>query len=155
MPHRWDTVELLRHYRHDWLNQLQLISGYLGLGDKEKAEKVIEETIAAAYNESQLSNLQMPDFAEEVLTFNWKNHQYVLTFDVVCERNWSGYEQKMTRFFYEMTDFFDRFAQTGEEQHLTLTVSDSLSRMLTFHFNGSLLNDDQLSNEKKTDSNSI
>lgn len=45
MSRDWSTLEVLRHARHDWLNQLQLIKANLSLGRTERANEIIEEII--------------------------------------------------------------------------------------------------------------
>ena len=58
----WNTVDILRHVRHDWLNKLQLIKGNLDLDKIDQAHRIIEEIIIEAQNETKLSNLNIPKF---------------------------------------------------------------------------------------------
>ena len=41
----WNTVEVLRHARHDWLNKLQLIKGNLDLNELDRAKEIINEIV--------------------------------------------------------------------------------------------------------------
>ena len=58
----WNTVELLRHVRHDWLNKLQLIKGNLDLNKIDRAKEIIAEIVIETQNETKLSNLNFPNF---------------------------------------------------------------------------------------------
>ena len=60
MKKDWNIVEVLRHARHDWLNRVQLIKGYISLNNIERVNKILDEIIADAYQESKLSNMNMP-----------------------------------------------------------------------------------------------
>ena len=39
MRKEWDTIEVLKHARHDWLNKLQLIKGNLSLIKIDQRER--------------------------------------------------------------------------------------------------------------------
>ena len=62
MKKEWNTIELLRHVRHDWLNKLQLIKGNLDLNKIDRAKEIIDEIVIEAQNETKLSNLHFPNF---------------------------------------------------------------------------------------------
>lgn len=63
MDKKKEFIELLRHYRHDWLNVLQLIKGNLALNKLNRVEEIIREIVIHTENESKLSNLQIPKVA--------------------------------------------------------------------------------------------
>ncbi|GER66202.1 sporulation protein [Weizmannia acidilactici] len=79
----WTTVEVLRHARHDWLNKLQLINGYASLNNMEKVKDIVEDIILEAQQESKLSNLHLPKFAELLLTYNWEGHPFRLEYEIL------------------------------------------------------------------------
>ncbi|WP_238941771.1 Spo0B C-terminal domain-containing protein [Bacillus sp. REN10] len=79
----WTVIQAMRHARHDWMNQLQLIKGFMALGKLEEAERVIETTILQARQEAHLCNLCLPKFAEKLLTFNWEEHSFQLEYEVL------------------------------------------------------------------------
>lgn len=77
------VVDILRHARHDWLNQLQLIKGNLELGKTERAKEIIDEIIIEARHESDLSNMGLNEFSTLLLTYNWKQRFFTLEFEVL------------------------------------------------------------------------
>ncbi|HSH24137.1 MAG TPA: Spo0B domain-containing protein [Massilibacterium sp.] len=83
MKKKWSTVELLRHTRHDWLNQIQLIKGNLDLNHKERACQIIDDIIIQSKNESHLCNLKMEKVAEQLLTFHFQENCFHLDYEVV------------------------------------------------------------------------
>ncbi|MGL4523215.1 MAG: Spo0B C-terminal domain-containing protein [Bacilli bacterium] len=80
------VTEVLRHSRHDMLNQLQLVKGYMELGNHERVKEIIDEIVFDAHQETKLSNLKMPRTAELFMTFNWGVHHYKLEYEVLFER---------------------------------------------------------------------
>ncbi|AIE60890.1 Spo0B C-terminal domain-containing protein [Bacillus methanolicus] len=83
MKKDWNTVEVLRHVRHDWLNKLQLIKGNLALNKIDRAKEIINEIVNEAQQEAKLSNLEMTEFASLLLTHNWENHAFQLEYEVM------------------------------------------------------------------------
>jgi stage 0 sporulation protein B (sporulation initiation phosphotransferase) len=66
------VAQSLRHARHDFLNELQLISMYLDLGKPEKAQAIIRAHAEAAVQLSHLSALHMPQLEEWLLVSKWR-----------------------------------------------------------------------------------
>lgn len=77
-----NTIGLLRHTRHDWLNRIQIIKGNLELGKPDRALEIIGQIIEESINETQLSNLNLPLFSEFLLTYNWNNQPLIIKFEV-------------------------------------------------------------------------
>lgn len=83
MNENWTIVEVLRHARHDWMNNLQLIKGNLALGKIDQVERVIDDIILEAKQESRLCNLKLPQFAKMLLLFNWEAHTFYLEYEIL------------------------------------------------------------------------
>jgi stage 0 sporulation protein B (sporulation initiation phosphotransferase) len=86
MADKWTPVELLRHARHDWLNQVQLIKANLSMNRPERVKEIIDEIIEASREEARLSNLKTPKFAEFLLLFNWNNNSLRIKYSVESEQ---------------------------------------------------------------------
>ncbi|WKB36847.1 Spo0B domain-containing protein [Terrilactibacillus sp. S3-3] len=93
-------LEIFRYARHDWLNELQLIKGYLSLEKFDQVEKIIERLIEKLQNEAGLSNLKVPKLAAYLLTFNWSMHRFHLTFKVPRgDSGLSSWDEALVLFF--------------------------------------------------------
>ncbi|UJW57325.1 Spo0B domain-containing protein [Bacillus sp. A116_S68] len=137
-----DVVNVLRHYRHDVLNHIQLINGYIAMGKMEKAHSLIDDLVRQAKNESHISNLNMNRFAEEILTFNWYPHAFFLSFEVVSSSNdWSKWEEVIVSFFKAMMALFDTYVVTGEDQQVFVMINDINGKGLEIDFHGTLSTD--------------
>ncbi|MDX8046552.1 Spo0B domain-containing protein [Gracilibacillus sp. S3-1-1] len=75
-----DVVEMLRHYRHDWLNDLQLILGYAQMGKLDKIEQKINGVIERSDQERGLERLNIPKTMVWLYQLNWRSETFKLQF---------------------------------------------------------------------------
>lgn len=60
---RRDSLRIFSHYRHDVMNHIQLLKGYMQLKKYERLEKPLQNIILDAYRHSALSNLPGTELA--------------------------------------------------------------------------------------------
>ena len=134
-----ELIHLLSHSRHDWMNKLQLIKGNLTLKKYDRVFEIIDEVVIEAQHESKLSNLKIPRFAYDLLTFNWTAHSLTLEYEVIGEvRDLSAYDEKLVILARKLFRIFDDSVSEGSENHLTFTLQTdgpdgSLVIYLDFH----------------------
>jgi stage 0 sporulation protein B (sporulation initiation phosphotransferase) len=124
MSENWGILDALRHARHDWLNDLQLIKGNLELNRIERAKQVIDTMVITAQNESKLSNLKLPSLAEWILTYNWSTHLVKLEFEV----GQTGFtdrlnDQKLVFLCKEVLELLESNVETNAENQLSLIIN--------------------------------
>lgn len=147
MEKDWDIIEVLRHSRHDWLNQLQLIKANLDLNRIDRAKKVIDEIVIKAQNETKLSNLSMPEFAALLLRTNWESHSFQLEYEVfqdlsyIKKINDADLAQWTKAFFVSL----DQAIEAYQENHLSITIEPQLEGIrFFFDFRGIIINRKQI-----------
>ncbi|SDM87164.1 stage 0 sporulation protein B (sporulation initiation phosphotransferase) [Fictibacillus solisalsi] len=124
MSRDWSTLDVLRHARHDWLNQLQLIKANLSLGRTERASEIIEEIILSSRHESSLMNLKVPELAEYLITFNWLKHPIILETRVTGEaRNLSYAESELLEACRFLFETISQAVSPLAENRLVFTIS--------------------------------
>ncbi|MFO6496494.1 MULTISPECIES: sporulation initiation phosphotransferase B [Bacillus] len=134
-----ELIHLLSHSRHDWMNKLQLIKGNLTLKKYDRVFEIIEEVVIEAQHESKLSNLKIPRFAYELLTFNWKAHSLTLEYEVIGEvRDLSAYEEKLVVLVRKLFRIFDDSAMKGGDNHLSVTLQTDGPLVIYLDFHGML-----------------
>ncbi|WP_050181234.1 Spo0B C-terminal domain-containing protein [Domibacillus robiginosus] len=79
---KWTLLNTLRHARHDWMNDIQIVKGYLSLNKIDAAARAADHIILKAVQESRLCNLGMPGMAELFITFNWSQHLFRLEYEL-------------------------------------------------------------------------
>lgn len=63
------ALETLSHHRHDWMNEVQILYGYLRLGKPDKAVAVVERIRARMERDGRISRLGIPKLAAFLLSF--------------------------------------------------------------------------------------
>jgi stage 0 sporulation protein B (sporulation initiation phosphotransferase) len=151
MSEKWDTINLLRHARHDWLNRLQLIKGNIALDHIDRAKMIIDEIVIQARQEAKLCNLGMPILAEKLLTFNWQRHPYSLEFEIIGDEvDLSSGEKELTKWLSKLFSTLDSAVDEFFENHLLLTFQllDEEIRLI-IDFNGKITNIESIKNWMK------
>jgi len=82
MNTKQEFIDNLKHYRHDWLNHVQIIKGYISLNKTEQAQKYLDSVIVNAHYESKISNIGHVDLAYLLLTYNWTQDKIVLDVEI-------------------------------------------------------------------------
>ena len=145
---KWDTVDILSHSRHDWMNKLQLIKGNLSLQKYDRVHDFIEEVIIEAQQESKLCNLKMPSFASYLMTFNWSNHHFVLEYEILGNvLSLEPFDDSVTQWSKSFLDQLDKAVDFASENHLSITIdidSEAEGVRFFFDFNGIIKNTEQL-----------
>ncbi|WP_256756756.1 Spo0B domain-containing protein [Cohnella sp. WQ 127256] len=63
------TIRTLSHHRHDWMNELQILYGYLRLNKPDKAVAVVDRIRERMEQESRISQIGIPELAAFLLSF--------------------------------------------------------------------------------------
>jgi stage 0 sporulation protein B (sporulation initiation phosphotransferase) len=146
MKKEWDTIEVLRHARHDWMNQLQLIKGNLSLNKVDRAKEIIEEIIMEARQDAKLSNLHLPQFASTLLTCNWENHHFQLEYEVMDSQNFHRLDdQLLTSWTEQLFDALNSSIEQYQENHLSVTIEPQEKGIgFFFDFSGIIIDKNRL-----------
>lgn len=123
MSEHWNTVDLLRHSRHDWLNKLQLIKGNLALDRVDRANEIIDEIVIEAKNEAKLTNLNTPAFAELLLTYNWLGNRLFIEYEVLTDdKNIAAYDRQIADWFNLLFQKLNEQVTNSGDHRLVLTI---------------------------------
>jgi stage 0 sporulation protein B (sporulation initiation phosphotransferase) len=63
------SIRTLSHHRHDWMNELQILYGYLRLNKIDKAVDVVDRIRVRMEHDSKLSQIGIPELATYLLSF--------------------------------------------------------------------------------------
>jgi stage 0 sporulation protein B (sporulation initiation phosphotransferase) len=119
-----EFVHYLKHYRHDWLNHIQVIKGYLSLGKIDDAQRVLDQVVMESHDEAKVSQLGDPDLAFFLLTYNWRQDK--VTLGVEIEENSAESSSKGENYPYllswviEITNMVEKGCDQEEENHLLI-----------------------------------
>lgn len=82
-----EVVKMMQQYRHDILNHLQLVQGYLSLGNIQKADKSIANLLEYFQQERELLHLNIPNVYLWFLQFPVKYTNFQVSFDIDIRKN--------------------------------------------------------------------
>lgn len=92
-----DVVGLLQNQRHDMMNHLQIIQGYLSMGNTEKVKDKMETWMDYFSEERKLFNLNAPLFALWVIQFNHNYTNIRITYKVhIQKKDLQSVDQQLT-----------------------------------------------------------
>lgn len=119
------TIRTLSHHRHDWMNELQVLYGYIRLKKYEKLQDYVDKIKATAMQESLISKLGDPALIAYLFGFRTERRNMTLEIDIEQEIVFSElalHSGKAARFIRESIDLFDRhaLASDGEPNLLSL-----------------------------------
>lgn len=156
MNKHWNTLEVLRHARHDWLNRIQLIKGYIALNKVDRVREILDEIIADAHQESKLSNMNIPGFASLLLVYNWENHRIFLEYEVLDENFGKGLtvdDQFLTEWTKNFLDVLGTSVDEDAENYLSITIEpEDQGIRFFFDFRGRIIKEDLLMDYLREDS---
>ncbi|QTM99947.1 hypothetical protein ERJ70_11995 [Sediminibacillus dalangtanensis] len=126
------VVELLSHYRHDWMNAMQLISGYASMGKLDKVKEKIHEINAEMEKERRISSACLPQTALWAISFNWHHSNFRLDYDISLESNgYSIYDEEIASWLNKLIEVIGRHTNEMEMYEGNLTLhSDQLNQLV-------------------------
>lgn len=123
MKKNWSPVEVLRHSRHDWLNNLQLIKGNIDLNKIDRVKEIIQEIVMNSQYEAKLTNLNMPNFSNHLLTYNWEKHHFQIEFEVLGEvKDLSTFDIPVSDWTISFFQILDQAVAFEGENHLSISI---------------------------------
>lgn len=78
-------VQVLQYYRHDLMNHLQIVQGYLSMKKTDKAETKLKETLDYYNEERKLMSLNAPMFMLWLIQFNSAFKNWRITYHIHTE----------------------------------------------------------------------
>ncbi|MBS2969865.1 Spo0B domain-containing protein [Metabacillus sp. KIGAM252] len=135
----WNMVDAISHYRHDWMNRLQLIKGNLSLEKYDRVNEIMEEIIIEAQQESRLCNLKAPELAGNLISFGWERHLFSMEYEIVGNTfHLDSLDRSLSAWCKDFFALLDHCAGDRCENQLVLTIemSEELGQVrffLDFH----------------------
>lgn len=121
-----EVIQLLQHYRHDLLNQLQLVQGYLSMGKTNKVEEKLEELFSLLNEERKLTVLQTPKFALWLIQFNhiYKNFRITYTIDIE-NQNLEHLDEILLTECKEFMEYMKKISDGDQLYEMELTIKET------------------------------
>ncbi len=134
-----EAIELLRHYRHDWMNQVQLLLGYASMGKMDKVQEKLKENVALMDQERKITNLRIPKTALWVINFNTQYENFRLTYRVEEESvDLSDHDDRLHNQLQQAMNVFHSFGDPYELYHGQLFIkgNNQTNALIELAFSG-------------------
>lgn len=92
-----EAMDILRYYRHDVMNDLQIVQAYSSMGKLDKVEEKIASYLVHFNEERKLMNLNAPNLALWLIPFNSIHPNFRFTYAIRDENiDISDIDEKLT-----------------------------------------------------------
>jgi stage 0 sporulation protein B (sporulation initiation phosphotransferase) len=143
------AIRTLNHHRHDWMNDLQVVFGYIRLKKLDKAVEFVEKISERMAVESSISKLGVPSLISYIQSFrtisNALELQVVIKGDIHLNEITAEADQIAETLIHTINAY--RFAAKpgyGDAAVLTLELSlDEDALYAAFYYDGELMNEQQ------------
>lgn len=126
-----EVIQILGQYRHDLLNQLQIVQGYLSMGKTEKVQSKITDYIQRLDVERKLVNLNAPIFALHLIQFDSLHTNFRLTYDIRTEnRNLAHIDKQLLAYFQQIMAEIDNTSDKNELCGVHLQMNEVASESI-------------------------
>lgn len=147
-----EVLDVLRHYRHDWMNQLQLIYGYASMDKMDKVKEKVQEVLESSKEESKLLGLKAPTFAMWAIRFNSIYNQFRLSYHIEAAHDLSSNDEELVTVCHSLMQLMDDYKDPTKLYQVKLIVDGDNSCMITIWFEGNFQNQEQLISQLKNKS---
>lgn len=131
-----EVLSVLRHYRHDWMNQLQLVYGYASMDKLDKVKEKLTEVLNESQQESRLLGLNAPHFALWTIQFNSVYQQFTLQYEIENKHDLSSYDLPLLSYCNELMDVLNEHISTAKLYQMKVAVSGEENCNIFFHVMG-------------------
>ncbi|QYR23392.1 Spo0B domain-containing protein [Paenibacillus sp. sptzw28] len=138
------SVQTLNHHRHDWMNDLQVLYGYIRMQKADKTVQYVEQIRERMMTESKIAKLGIPSLVTFLQSFRTLTHSVELDIEIDGDLNIAELPINGERAAETVVEIINayRFAVkqgTGEAAKLLLDLSyDEKTMTVSFHYDGGL-----------------
>jgi hypothetical protein len=84
---QWTAIRTLNHHRHDWMNDLQVLYGYIRMNKPDKSAECVENIRQRMHAESRIAKLGVPSLILYAQSFRTMPGPITLRFELPDELN--------------------------------------------------------------------
>lgn len=120
-----EVIKLLQYYRHDLMNHIQVIKGYLSMGNTDKVNDKLDGLIQDFDKERILMNLYVPNFSLWILTFNSTYENIRLSYHLDDIRNsLEDKDEFLVRISNQFMEVIQKYIDPTILYNITLKLQD-------------------------------
>lgn len=138
------SIVTLNHHRHDWMNDLQVLYGYIRMGKADKMVTCVEQIRERMTTESKIAKLGIPSLVTYLQSFRTLTHALELDVEIEGELSLAGLAlngELAGETIVEIINAYRLAIKPGAGEVAKLSVDFVLgdhSLVITFHYDGEL-----------------
>ncbi|MBW7460237.1 Spo0B domain-containing protein [Paenibacillus sepulcri] len=138
------SITTLNHHRHDWMNDLQVLYGYIRMQKAEKAVQCVEQIRERMMTESKIAKLGVPSLVTFLQSFRTLTNAVELDIDIEGDLNFMELGIDGHRAAQTMQDIIDAYRlavkpDSGDAAKLLVDLSLNENTMTaSFHYDGGM-----------------
>ncbi|WP_233146906.1 Spo0B domain-containing protein [Paenibacillus selenitireducens] len=152
------AIRILNHHRHDWMNDLQIISGYIQLKKHDKLVNSVERIRDRMFAESKIAKLGIPSLVMFFQSFRTVCNEIQLDINIVDELNLAELPlaiplETLSAQVQDMVWTYVEHAEQGlgEPQVLYIAFENYQQELcVRFHYEGEIRSDSDWSSKVKS-----
>lgn len=134
-------LNMLSIQRHDAMNDIQVLLGYLRLDKKDKCIEYVDKIIARAHSESviaKLNDYQLVNYINNLRTFTCN---FTVEFDIEILSDNIKWKNEYSLFLIDVISSYETYAGNvgNAEQKLSIYIAVNDDIYIQFEYNGELL----------------
>ena len=130
-----EFLQHLRYYRHDFLNHIQLLKGYLTLKKIDEAEQYLNQIVDRAEREAQLFQIGDPCLAYSLHKYRLFPHKFELEVQIdIDPEQFSRGRSNLSSFYavlQKTLGLIEEGCQEEAENHLWVIFREADERLMT------------------------
>jgi len=122
---QWTAIRTLNHHRHDWMNDLQVLYGYIRMNKPDKSAECVEKIRQRMNEESRIAKLGVPSLILYAQSFGTTPGPIALRFELPDELNLAELPfdaEKAAAALIDVINVYRYGAKPGEDEPARLAV---------------------------------
>jgi stage 0 sporulation protein B (sporulation initiation phosphotransferase) len=122
-------IDLISHYRHDWMNDIQLLFGYISLKKYDKLDGCMDKIRTKALEESCIAKLGIPSLVASFISFRLYYHALTLELEMEQDINLASLpieHENVSQFVQRTIQLFNAQAEPLDDRSNGLSVQFEL-----------------------------
>jgi stage 0 sporulation protein B (sporulation initiation phosphotransferase) len=124
-------IELISHYRHDWMNDIQLLFGYVSLKKYDKLDDCMDKIRSKVLQESSIAKLGIPSLVAFFVSFRLYYNALALELEMEEDINLASLpldQEKVSRLVQMTVKLFHSLAVPSYDEPNVLSVQFDLEK---------------------------
>jgi stage 0 sporulation protein B (sporulation initiation phosphotransferase) len=124
-----EMIDLISHYRHDWMNDIQLLFGYISLKKYDKLDECMDKIRSKVLQESSAAKLGIPSLIAFFISFRLYYNALALELEMEQDVNLASLpidKEKVSRLVQMTVKLFHSNAIASNEEPNILSVQFDL-----------------------------